>query len=191
MSYTASTVKADILATLLVQAQQQGRALTDRERSLAWPMITESNDRAASSLWVQVGKGAVQQFENGAGMTSTRQPADGVWGRTVTSVFDRLALMRQAVFSGGLLSDGSRAYMLDLMEHVVPSQRWGAGSGVPSGVVVALKNGFAGGQVNTMGWVHGQGRDYLIAVLSDGNPSMQYGIDTVSALGAMVWEAMA
>jgi len=65
---------------------------------------------------------------------------------------------------------------------------------VPSGVSVALKNGFAvinGWQINTTGWVSGGGRDYLIAVLTDGNPTEAYGIDTVSTISAIVWQSLA
>jgi hypothetical protein len=92
-----------------------------------------------------------------------------------------------------VLSDASRAYVLDLMEHITPSQDWGATGGVPPGVLVALKNGFAvidGWQINTTGWVQGLGRDYLIAVLTDGNSSEQYGIDTVDGVSAIVWNAL-
>jgi hypothetical protein len=60
-------------------------------------------------------------------------------------------------------------------------------------VTVALKNGFEvidGWQINTTGWVSVDGRDYLIAVLTNGNVSEQYGgIDTVNALSALVWNA--
>ena len=47
-----------------------------------------------------------------------------------------------------------------------------------------------GWQINTTGWVRGDGRDYLIAVLTDGNPSEQYGIDTVDGVPAIVWNAL-
>ena len=59
---------------------------------------------------------------------------------------------------------------------------------------MALKNGFAvidGWQINTEGWVDGDGRDYLIAVLTNGNSSEQYGIDTVNGVSALVWNALA
>jgi hypothetical protein len=42
-----------------------------------------------------------------------------------------------------------------------------------------------------VGWISGSGRDYLIAVLTTGNPTEQYGIDTIDQLAAMVWNAMA
>ena len=68
---------------------------------------------------------------------------------------------------------------------------------VPPQVTVALKNGWlplndAGTdwQVNSVGWVSGLGRDYLIAVLSTGNPTEQYGIDTIDQLSGAVWREL-
>ncbi len=187
---TASTLKVDILATLLAQAQAAGRPLTPGEQSLAVPMIEESLDSAADTLWTQLGPAAVGAFEREAGMTSTVPATDGVWGTTTTTALDRLAMIRTLVEPNPLLTDESRAYLLGLMENITPSQDWGATGGVPPGVTVALKNGFAvidGWQINTTGWVNGAGRDYLIAVLTNGNVSEQYGIDTVNAVSALVW----
>jgi len=161
---------------------------------LAVPMIEESLDSAANTLWQELGPGTVASMEQQAGMTSTVPATDGVWGRTTTTALDRLAMVRAIVEPNGILDDGSRAYVLDLMEHVTPSQDWGATGGVPPGVTVALKNGFAvidGWQINTEGWVNGAGRNYLIGVLTNGNPSEQYGIDTVNAISSIIWQDMA
>jgi Beta-lactamase enzyme family len=190
---TASTLKVDILATLLTQAQSAGRPLTPEEQSLAVPMIEESLDSAADTLWTQLGPAAVGAFERAAGMTSTVPATDGVWGTTTTTALDRLAMIRTLVEPNSLLTEASRAYVLDLMENITPSQDWGATGGVTPGGTVALKNGFAvidGWQINTTGWVNGAGRDYLIAVLTNGNASEQYGIDTVNAVSALVWNAL-
>jgi hypothetical protein len=190
---TASTVKVDILATLLAQAQAAGRPLTPEEQGLAVPMIEESLDSAADTLWTSLGPGAIGAFERQAGMTSTVPATNGVWGTTTTTALDRLAMIRALVEPNALLTDASRAYVLDLMENITPSQDWGATGGVPPGVTVALKNGFAiidGWQINTTGWVNGAGRDYLIAVLTNGNASEQYGIDTVNAVSSLVWNAL-
>ena len=130
---TASTVKVDILATLLAQAQAAGQPLTPEEQSLAVPMIEESLDRAADTLWSDVGAGAIGAFEQQAGMTSTVPAADGVWGTTTTTALDRLAMIRTLVEPNPLLTDPSREYVLDLMEHITPSQDWGATGGVPRG----------------------------------------------------------
>ena len=190
---TASTLKVDILASLLVEAQAAGRPLTPEEQSLAVPMIEESLDSAADTLWTQLGPAAVGAVEREAGMTSTVPATDGVWGSTTTTALDRLAMIRTVVEPNSLLTNASRSYILNLMENITPSQDWGATGGVPPGVTVALKNGFAvidGWQINTTGWVNGAGRDYLIAVLTNGNASEQYGIDTVNAVSALVWNAL-
>jgi hypothetical protein len=193
IEHTASTLKVDILATLLAQTQAAGRSLTPAEQALAVPMIEDSLDSAADTPWGRLGPAAVGAFERSAGMTTTTPAANGVWGATTTTALDRLAMIRTVVQPNGLLTDASRAYILNLMEHINPAQDWGATGGVPPGVTVALKNGFAGingWQINTTGWVDGDGRDYLIAVLTDGNASEAYGIDTVNAVSAIVWNSL-
>ena len=52
---SASAVKATILGALLRKAQAEDRGLTARERRLAWRMITESDNGAATALWDDVG----------------------------------------------------------------------------------------------------------------------------------------
>ena len=193
VEHTASTLKVDILATLLTQAQAAGRSLTPAEQALAVPMIEDSLDSAADALWVRLGPAAVAAFEQSAGMTNTIPATDGIWGATTTTALDRLAMIRTLAQPNGLLSDASRAYVLNLMEHINPTQDWGATGGVPPGVTVALKNGFAGigdWQINTTGWVDGDGRDYYIAVLTDGNATEAYGIDTVNAVSSIVWNGL-
>jgi hypothetical protein len=102
-------------------------------------------------------------------------------------------MVRSIVFPETVLTSASRAYVLNLMEHITPAQDWGATGGVPAGVTVALKNGFSiinGWQINTMGWVNGLGRNYLIAVLTDENPTEAYGIQTANAISSIVWNAL-
>jgi hypothetical protein len=193
VEHTASTVKVDILATLEARAQAEGRGLTVQEQSLAVPMIEESLDSAADALWGQLGPGPVSSLEHAIGMTSTVPATNGIWGETTTTATDRLAMVRAVVFPNSFLSDSSRAYILYLMEHITPSQDWGATGGVPAGVTVALKNGFAvinGWQINTEGWVDGDGSDYLISVLTDANPTEAYGIQTVSSVSSIVWDTL-
>jgi hypothetical protein len=193
VEHTASTVKVDILATLLKEAQDAGRPLSALEQMLAVPMIEQSLDSAADALWVEVGPAAIGAFERAAGMTQTVPAGDGIWGTTTTTALDRIAMLRQLVFPGPLLTNASRSYVLNLMEHVTPSQAWGVSGGVPAGVNVALKNGFSiivGWQINSMGWIHGQGRNYLMAVLTDHNPTEAYGIETINDMARLVWNGL-
>jgi hypothetical protein len=156
-------------------------------------MIEESLDSAADTLWEELGPAAVGALERQAGLTATTPATDGVWGTTTTTALDRVDMVKLLVQPNSVLSDQSRAYVIDLMEHVTPTQDWGATGGVPPGVTVALKNGFAvidGWQINTEGWVDGDGRNYLIGVLTNGNVSEAYGIDTVNAISSIVWQDM-
>ncbi len=119
------------------------------------------------------------------------------WGLTTTTPDDQIALLKQLVMPNSVLTSAERAYALLLMENVTPSQRWGISGGVPAQATVALKNGWlplqsadSDWQVNSVGWVSGSGRDYLIAVLTTGNPSEQYGVDTIERLAALAWQGM-
>jgi hypothetical protein len=41
-----------------------------------------------------------------------------------------------------------------------------------------------------VGWISGGGRDYMMAVLTTGNATEQYGITTIDELATMVWRDM-
>jgi beta-lactamase class A len=203
----ASVVKLDILETLLAErGQGSSIGLSAGDRSLAEQMIEDSDNNAATSLWYAAGGPAkIGSFNARAGLTHT-VPSSCVacpgfawpgWGLTTTTPDDQIALLKQLVTPGSLLSRADRDYALSLMENVTPSQRWGVSGGVPASVTVALKNGWLplpgsarDWQVNSVGWIRGGGRSYLMAVLSTGNPSEQYGIDTIDRLAAMAWRGM-
>jgi hypothetical protein len=199
----ASVVKLDVLETLLAE---RGGGLSVSDRSLAQQMIEDSDNDAATSLWYEVGgPSKIGSFNAEAGLTHTTPspcvvcagfPWPG-WGLTTTVPTDQIALLRELVTPGPLLTAGDRSYALSLMENVTPSQRWGVSGGVPAGVTVALKNGWlpldssdTNWQINSVGWISGRGRDYLLAVLTTRNPTEQYGISTIDGLAALVWRGM-
>ena len=202
----ASVVKLDLLETLL--ARQGGTSLSPADQSLSQSMIEDSDNDAATSLWDEAGEAAgIGAYNDKAGLTRTTPSACVTcagfpwpgWGLTTSVPYDQLTLLKQLITPGPrpLLSDAGRSYALSLMENVAPDQRWGVSGGVPAGVTVALKNGWlplndanTDWQVNSVGWVSGEGRDYLVAVFSTGNPAEQYGIDTISALSSIIWTAM-
>jgi hypothetical protein len=198
--YTASIVKVDILAALLHQHQHKssGAALPPTEAKRATTMIEQSNNAAATDLWASIGqqKGLVA-FNSLLPLTSTTPGTDGHWGGTLTTAQDQVQLLRAIVLPNGVLDPSSREYELSLMEHVEPSEAWGISYGPPSGVSVALKNGWlplvgdGDWQVNSIGWVDGDGRDYVIAVLTKDNPDEVYGIATIEGLSSLVWAALA
>ena len=203
----ASVVKLDVLETLLAErAGTSPAGLSASDQWLAQQMIEDSDNDAATSLWYEVG-GAVKirSFNAAVGLKSTAPSSCVVcagfgwpgWGLTTTVPTDQIALLRELVLPGPLLTGAERRYALSLMENVAPAQRWGVSGGVPAQATVALKNGWlpldsAGDdwQVNSVGWISGDGRDYLVAVLTTGNPAEQYGIDTIDQLASIVWQRM-
>jgi beta-lactamase class A len=187
---SASIVKAIILAALLRWHQETGTPLSDWERNEATLMITQSDNDAATDLWNEVGMRSLQHFLNLAKMNQTQLGQGGYWGLTQVTAHDEMLLLELLTLPNSVLSDSSRSYQLGLMAQVIPSQRWGTPAGAPSDVTVHVKNGWlpdgTGWHINSIGAFTGKHKNYLIAVLTDGNPSEQYGIDTIESVARLV-----
>ncbi|MGW6397571.1 serine hydrolase [Streptomyces sp. NPDC055134] len=186
---TASIVKVDILAALLLRAQDAGRALTSQQRAYATAMIENSDNASATALWEAIGGADGLDAANlTLGLTGTRAGAGGEWGLTQTTAEDQLTLLR-AVFdtesAGSALSGASRAYVVGLMGRTAADQRWGVSAAADSVSVCALKNGWlprsATGlwDINSVGRVTVGGKPYLVSVLSDGNATKEAGVALV------------
>ncbi|MDC0765492.1 serine hydrolase [Streptomyces sp. HD] len=193
---SASVVKVTVLATLLWDAKKHDRYLTDREVSLAKAMITKSDNAATRTLWKQLGMTKIKGFLTAAGMTQTKPGADGYWGLTQITVTDEQKLLKLLTQKNSVLSDNSRSYILKLMGQVVSSQRWGTPYGAPSGVSVAVKNGWLeratnGWRVHSVGTFKGGGHDYMVTVLTHGNSTMNYGISTIQGVAKVIHRDLA
>jgi beta-lactamase class A len=203
---TASIVKADILETLLHQRGRTSAGLDSVENATAQGMIEESDNDDATDLWDEVGESqGVAAYNKLAGLKDTSTNAYGYWGETLTTAADQITLLQQLAFPNNLLTTADRNYQLYLMRHVAGYEDWGVNGGVPSKVSVALKNGWVpldsdgdaspsdddgGWEINSIGWVKGDGRDYLIAVLTADDPSEQYGIDSIESLSGDVYRSL-
>jgi beta-lactamase class A len=197
LEYTASIVKVDILATLLRQADQAGTALSAEDKDLATTMIENSDDDAATQLWDDIGQQTgLAGFDSLLPIPATFPGTDGHWGGTTTSGADQVRLLRELVQPSRLLNQSAQSYELGLMENVESNQAWGVSAGIPAGVTVALKDGWLSledngdWQVNSIGWVDGDGRDYLISVLTKNNDTEGAGIATIEGLSPLVWSAL-
>ncbi|MET7452455.1 serine hydrolase [Streptomyces sp. NPDC005574] len=193
---SASVVKVTVLATLLWDAQKTGRALTDREKTLAKAMITQSDNDATSSLWKQLGLTRVNGFLAAANMTRTTPGADNYWGLTQINVTDEQRLLKLITASNTVLTDASRTYIRTLMSQVVSSQRWGTPYGAPSTVSVHVKNGWLerathGWRVHSVGTFKGGGHDYMMTILTHGNTTMSYGITTIQNIAKVIHRDLA
>ncbi|MGW4566421.1 serine hydrolase [Streptomyces sp. NPDC004561] len=182
---TASIVKVDILAALLLQAQDAGRRPTAAERAYATKMIEDSDNASATELWHTIGQAAGLDAANRRlGLTGTSGARGGLWGLTQTTAADQLVLLRQVFGADSKLSAASRTYVRGLMESVEADQRWGV-SAAADGGSTALKNGWLPRSttglwvVNSVGRVTVGSRAYLVAVLSKGTVSQARGISLV------------
>ncbi len=183
---TASIVKVDILAALLLRAQDEGRELTAGERAHAVAMIERSDNDSATALLAAVGGAAGLDAANARlGLTGTT--AAQAWGLTRTTAADQLTLL-EAVFGTEAdpeLDASSRTYLRGLMAQVEADQQWGVSA---AGSDWALKNGWmprtATGlwNVNSIGQVTAGGHTVLVAVLSGGQASKETGIALVESV---------
>lgn len=193
---TASVFKVMVMAGTLLEAQGDGRAVTDWEMSQLVPMITQSTNDEVRALWNHFGGSpwfSEQREVFGLGQTRVNADDGSSWGLTTTSARDQVNLLRQVlVGQWGPLQADYRAVALDLMTSVVPSQTWGVTAGVPSGWRVALKNGFAGAVINSVGWVDGPGENpgYVVAILTQGWPNHPAGIAATERISWIVAGAM-
>ncbi|MEV6014124.1 MULTISPECIES: serine hydrolase [unclassified Streptomyces] len=185
---TASIVKVNILAALLLQAQDADRHLTAREKTYATAMIENSDNASASALWAAIGRAdGLDAANRRFGLTSTQGGDGDLWGLTQTTAGDQLKLLRQVFGKDSRLSASSRSYVQGLMGEIEADQQWGV-SAAADGSQWALKNGWLARSttglwdVNSIGRISANGREYLVATLSNGNSTQAKGISLVEAV---------
>ncbi|MGW1914369.1 serine hydrolase [Streptomyces sp. NPDC002076] len=194
---TASIVKVDILAALLLQAQDAGRRLTAAEQAYATKMIENSDNASATVLWHTIGRAdGLDAANKRFGLTATFGGEGELWGLTQTTAADQLVLLQQVFGEDSRLSAASRTYVQELMKSVEADQRWGV-SAAAEGNSSALKNGWLARSttglwdVNSIGRITVDGTDYLVAVLSKGTRTQAKGITLVEAAAKAAVSAFA
>ncbi|MGW3910270.1 serine hydrolase [Streptomyces sp. NPDC005070] len=185
---TASIVKVNILAALLLQARDADRHLTAREKAYATAMIENSDNASATALWATIGRAdGLDAANKRLGLTDTQGGDGELWGLTQTTASDQLRLLRQVFGDDSDLSAASRSYLQGLMGEIETDQQWGV-SAAGDGSRWALKNGWLARSttglwdINSIGRISADGHDYLVATLSNGNSTQAKGISLVEAV---------
>lgn len=179
---TASVVKVDILATLLLK--EQGR-LSRSQKEVASRMVRQSSNGAASTLWKQIGREQGLAAANATfGLTGTKGGTKGRWGATTTTTADQLRLLQVVFTDDSPLSAEARTYVQTLMGGVAADQDWGVTAADSRGDTHAyVKNGWlprtGGWVVTSVGKVEHEGRPLLVAALSDGGATQKKGVSVV------------
>ncbi|WP_209313064.1 hypothetical protein [Streptomyces lonarensis] len=185
---TASIVKVNIVAGLLLLAQDEGRPLTAEERRLASDAVRSSDNDATHELWAMIGaEEGLDRLNARFGLGLTRGGEDGHWGLTRTTAADQITVLRAVFDPRSPLARPARAYLERLMGSVAEGQRWGVSAAAAEADGTALKNGWLPRShtglwnINSIGRVEVDGREYLMAVLSSGHRTGDAGIERVEA----------
>ncbi|MGH2982539.1 MAG: serine hydrolase [Solirubrobacterales bacterium] len=181
--HSASVVKVMLMVGYLRRRSVRNRRLHGGDRALLGPMIQRSDNATATAVYGLVGSTGLRRLARAARMRDFHP--DAVWGLT------RITARDQALFMFRLrrfIPRRHRRYALRLLSHIVTHQRWGIPPARPRGWRVYFKGGFvpaAGGwRINQVARLTRRGHKLGIAVLSHGNPTLDYGAKTVQGVTA-------
>ena len=180
---SASLVKAMLLVAYLDRRDVRGRRLRGGERRLLGPMIRVSDNDAASAIYERVGEGGLRRVARRAGMR--RFVPNPVWGGCQVTARDQARFFFRI---RTLLPKRHRAYGLGLLHRIVSYERWGIPHGAPPGWRLYFKGGWFkdddGWRVHQAALLENHGRRISIAVLTRGNPTLEYGAATIAGVTA-------
>lgn len=140
VEWSASVVKAMLMVAYLDQPQVARRPLNSYDDSLLRPMITVSDNNAATTVRGIVGNGALQALASRVGMTHFATAA--IWGETQITARDQT---RFFLHIDRYITPRHRRYGMHLLASVVPSERWGIGEVAPKGWTLYFKGGWGYG----------------------------------------------
>jgi hypothetical protein len=181
----ASIFRADMLAALLLRHQRPGAALSKGEQELVGQMLEESGS-AAGSVWRAIGGAAGMTRANQAlGLRRTRPGPGGHWNLADTTVRDQLSLLMDLTSPWSPLSAASRSYELTLMRQPRAGQARGVTAAGSAATEAAVQDSWLSDRglwvVNSVGAIRSRGRELLVAVLCDRQPTKSAGLARVTA----------
>jgi hypothetical protein len=153
---SASVIKAMFMVAYLDLPSVRNRALNAYDFSLLIPMITQSNNDAASAVRDIVGDGALYALAAQAHMTEFWADPGAIWGDSLITACDQTKFFLDL---DHFVTPLHRWYALHLLASITPSQRWGIGEVAPKGWKLYFKGGWGEG----IGLV-----DHQIALLTRG-----------------------
>ncbi len=179
---SASVVKAMLLVAQLRKLAAEHRRLGPVSRSLLGPMIRVSDNAAATAVWEGTGDRRLRALARRAGMADFS--IQGYWANAQISAADQA---RYFFEMEDLIPHRFRSFANRLLSHIAGYQSWGIPAVArPRGWTVFFKGGWRGtgrGQlVHQVARIRRPKQRVAIAVLTDGNPSMGYGIDTIQGV---------
>jgi hypothetical protein len=176
---SASVVKAMLALAVLRSAHD--RALTASERALLRPMITASDNDAASTIYARVGAAALYRVAHAARMT--RFADVGNWADAQITAADQARLFLRI---DRLAPRRHRRYLRRLLASIVSWQRWGiAPVAEARGFRIMFKGGWRTAIAHQVALLERDGGRIALAVLTSGTRD-SYGRATESGVAARV-----
>ena len=182
---TASVVKAMLLVAYLRRLHAIGEHTVDsHSNSFLYPMINVSDNSAATRCWSIVGDGGLYSVARAAGMSEFS--ITGSWADAEISPADQARFFFEM---DSLIPSEFVAYARSRLSGIAAYEGWGIPAiARPLGYKVFFKGGWRstglGQLVHQIARLEGHRRTFSIAVMTDGNPSMAYGIDTIQGVTA-------
>jgi hypothetical protein len=140
VEWSASVVKAMLLVAYLDEPSVARRPLNRFDSSLLRPMITVSDNDAATEVRSIVGNGALRALADRVGMSDFATAA--IWGETQITARDQTKFF---LHIDHYIVARHRRYGMHLLASVVPSERWGIGEVTPRGWTAYFKGGWGYG----------------------------------------------
>ncbi len=173
---SASVVKAMLMVAYLNERGIRGRRLRRTDKSLLRPMVTRSDNRAASRVQNIVGNDALAKLARRVRMKDFATSPS--WGATRISAHDQARFFWRVP---AYVPSRHRGYARTLLANVVRDQRWGLPPALPDGWRLYFKGGWLPPRLVHQVGLFERGRTRVaIAVLTDGDPSFRYGQRTIA-----------
>ncbi|MBN1529629.1 MAG: hypothetical protein JW895_11245 [Thermoleophilaceae bacterium] len=182
---SASVTKAMMLVAYLRAIG--GRAPDGAERALLEPMIEMSDNDRADAVYARVGDSGLLRVARRAHMRHFA--THGYWASATITAIDQARLFRRI---DRIVPRRNRAYARRLLSSIVPAQRWGFSRFARrAGFRTFLKGGWRGTPSGSLVheaalFEHGRTR-FAMAVLTDGNPSHEYGTATLRGVAERIF----
>jgi len=181
---TASVVKAMLMTAYLNMHAIAKQPLTVQDRSELHAMITVSDNDAATWVYNRVGDARLEALARRLGMAHFTVSYS--WGDAQLTTNDQARLWSQL---GRAVYPPYLGYARSLLSSIVGWESWGIPVVArPLGWHVLFKGGWRpterGYVVHQMALLERAGQTLVVCILSDGNPSYEYGHQTVEGITA-------
>jgi zinc D-Ala-D-Ala dipeptidase len=185
---SGSIVKVMLLVAFL--RRLEGRMPSAADQELLHTMIVLSGNKVASIVQRRVGTGALWEVARDAGMRDFS--VAGSWGSSLISAADQARFFRRF---DRMIPAGTRDYARGLMSSIDRRQRWGfprpaLDLGFEAFFKIGWRGTSAGRLVHAVGMFEREGERLSLAVLTDENPSHEYGTDTIRGAAERVFRGI-